>query len=326
MRCLRLFILIIWQFSSFSNDLSAQSVFDDKSSKIFLKKLKANNADWFLERLDSSENIDKDEFREKMHTFSEIHNSEKYELKVYSHFGVNVYDVFWMEYSNWNAYLLQIEYRKNKNHLSVVKIKMVDYQNPETAMSYPGGKLSKREYPTRILPPPPPPEPEEEKLDTSISVLAGIDFSQKDYQLYGVQWNQNWDIPEIQEEIGYFLLNDSDVLRKIQKEWAYTPGSSFQCGYHYVLFLYQDDSLIQTMNINLICSSFSYENKDGSGLSSPKFVSEYKDHFKKMTINKISFDSKEDLLKKKQGLRKNPKVFLPPDFYKYQDIYFLIEE
>lgn len=143
------------------------------------------------------------------------------------------------------------------------------------------------------------------------NLLADLDLSKGNWEMVGVKL-YNYKMTPIQEELGTFVLQNPNALKKMQAKWDFAPCFEDYCDYHYALKFYRNKQLVKTLKVNLVCGYIT------EGLLSYKFdpalFTEHKSHYGRLPWSRIHFSDMERLRTALKKLQATPEVYM------YQDV------
>lgn len=85
-----------------------------------------------------------------------------------------------------------------------------------------------------------------------VQIFEGYNFNSGEYSLHGIL--SEGGPTYFTEEIGDFIITDTVVLNKIQKDWKVSPTNKrMPCGFSYIIVLIKGDSCVKDFEINLDC-------------------------------------------------------------------------
>lgn len=146
-------------------------------------------------------------------------------------------------------------------------------------------------------------------------ILSKMDISEGKWVLIGVPVH-NYRLMPVQEELGTFICEDHDFIKKIQKEWDLEYTDEDKCDYHYTLKFYKDHKLMKTLKLNLYCG---YITDDGISYSfNPELFSKFKSIAKPVPWSRISFKDFGVMKKAINVLDNSPEIYWYEDVNPYQ--------
>ena len=147
----------------------------------------------------------------------------------------------------------------------------------------------------------------DQKKQKDYSPFIDYDFSSGEYRLCGIS-----DIgqkSDYTKKYGDFYIDEKDELNRIRDTWSFDSSAHLRCGWDYTYYLFKNDSLISTFNVNTECnyliSGTFYE-------FNPSLMDEIS---KKSIVHIDSIEGQEIRLRiRRQVLRekKRPKVLILP--------------
>jgi len=121
------------------------------------------------------------------------------------------------------------------------------------------------------------------RLPEEIKFFENYDLSTGGYKLLVFGEEGQW-IDDYRD----FYIDDTEVLRKMQKQWVFKYQSDIMaCGYGYLIMLVDRDNVLKEVAVNIECDC---EYMTGWVYFPRRYLSDYKTHFKRMTeIEKKEF-------------------------------------
>ena len=123
-----------------------------------------------------------------------------------------------------------------------------------------------------------------ERLDQEYRFFGRHDLNTGEYKLLALGG-----IAELIEDYDQFYIEDPEILSKMQDQWVFKhKGDLYKCGYSYRLKLVNQDTVLNSMGVNIDCGYTS------NGLYFPKhFLTDYKSSFLRMTEEEAQYFGKK---------------------------------
>ncbi|MCL2097823.1 MAG: hypothetical protein FWH23_03580 [Bacteroidales bacterium] len=114
------------------------------------------------------------------------------------------------------------------------------------------------------------------RLPETVIFFENYDLSTGEYKLLVFGGEGQW-IDDYRD----FYIDDTEVLTKMQKRWVFKYQSDIMaCGYGYSILLVDRNKVLKEVEVNIECDC---EYMSGWIYFPRSYLSDYKNHFKKMT-------------------------------------------
>jgi hypothetical protein len=145
-------------------------------------------------------------------------------------------------------------------------------------------------------------------------VLGELNFDEGEWVMAGVRLF-NHDPHPYQERYNTFIVEETAVLKQMQKAWSFAPMFEDWCDHHYALKFYKNGKLKKTLKINLRCKYIT----DGvlSYHFDPALLTQHDSHYQPIPWSRITFEDVDLLRTAIRKIRDTPHAYFYEDVRPY---------